>query len=351
MNSGFIPVHRHAGRHGMETWRDIMVSSRVMRFFSIFLLPVLAGAAIWPDSFGAYTRVAAKPGAPADVALWNEFGFQDAEEAVYAAGAGKMNARAYRFQDSTGAMAAFQWQRPAGATPSALGKLAAETSGGVMLAHGNYLLLFDGYKPQVSELAALFETLPKFENSALPGLIDQIPSAALVPNSGRYVIGPQGLSRFDPRVPPATAAFHMGTEAQSGVYRTPAGEMKLILFSFPTPQIARERVPEFQKIPGAMVKRSGPLLAVTVAPPDANEAERLLSQIRYEATVTWSEHVPSRRDNIGNLVINAFILIGFLLAFALVAGLAFGGVRAWWRRGGRGDEADALVVLHLSDRR
>jgi len=46
-------------------------------------------------------------------------------------------------------------------------------------------------------------------------------------------------------------------------------------------------------------------------------------------------------------VINAFVLIGILLGFAVVSGLIFGGLRAFRRRGGRGDEADALTTLHL----
>ena len=63
--------------------------------------------------------------------------------------------------------------------------------------------------------------------------------------------------------------------------------------------------------------------------------------------VTLDQWVPSHKDNIGNLVINAFILIGILLGFSIVSGLVFGGWRAFRRRGTRGDEADALTTLHL----
>ena len=40
---------------------------------------------------------------------------------------------------------------------------------------------------------------------------------------------------------------------------------------------------------------------------------------------------------------NAFILIGILLAFSLVSGLAVGGIRAFARRGTQGQEADAMM--------
>ena len=96
-----------------------------------------------------------------------------------------------------------------------------------------------------------------------------------------------------------------------------------------------------------MVKRAGPLVAVVLGPSDPDSAERLLAQVRYQASVTRSEYVPTRRDNIGNLVINAFTLIGILLGFALLSGLLVGGLKAFRHRGNRGEEADALVTLHI----
>ena len=92
------------------------------------------------------------------------------------------------------------------------------------------------------------------------------------------------------------------------------------------------------------------MVAVILSPANQDAAEKLLSLIRYQADVTLDERVTTRRDNIGNLVINAFVLIGILLVFTVVGGLAFGSVRAFLRRGGRGEAADAMIVLHLHDR-
>ena len=125
--------------------------------------------------------------------------------------------------------------------------------------------------------------------------------------------------------------------------------MTLAVFSYPTPQIARERLVDFQRISGAMVKRTGPLLAVILAPRDSNEAERLLGKVRYEPTITWNERVPTRRDNIGDLVINAFELIGILLVFCVVAGVSYGGFRAFRRRSAAAGGGEAMIMLHLSD--
>ena len=106
-------------------------------------------------------------------------------------------------------------------------------------------------------------------------------------------------------------------------------------------------IKEFEKISGSFAKRSGPLVAIVITPPDPDYAERLLSDVRFKAQVTQDEYVPTQRDNIGNLVVNAFVLIGILLVFALVSGLALGGYRALRKRARHGEEADSMITLHL----
>jgi len=318
-------------------------------FLCLLLLPAFAFGGIWPDNFGAYHRTAVQPVEVSDRPLWDEYGFQQAEQAEYELGARKFTASAYRLQDSTGALAAFECQRPADAKPSKLAKLAVETPGSLMLAHGNYVLLFKGYKPNVGEIDALYQTLPSLDQSSLPALSGYLPKDQLVANSERYVTGPVGLQKFNAGIPPSTAAFHMGAEAQLARFHTTGGELGLAIFSYPTPQIARERLVGFQRISGAMAKRAGPLVAVILSPGNPDDAERLLAKVRYEPAITWNERMPTARDNIGNLVINAFELIGILLAFFVIAGVSYGGIRAFLRRGGPGGEADRMITLHLSD--
>jgi len=330
--------------------RGISVKLTSMKYLLIFLLPTFSFAGIWPETFGAFQRSSVQPVELSDRPLWDEYGFQQGEQAQYASGATKFTATAYRLQDSTDAMAAFEWQRPANARQSSLAKLAAETPGAVILVHGNYLLAFNGYRPAVAEIDGLIQTLPKLEMSPLPALIGYLPSPKLVSNSERYITGPVGLEKFDPTIPPSTAAFHLGAEAQLGSFRGGKGEMKLAIFSYPTPQIARERLVDFERISGVMAKRTGPLVAVIVAPASPDEAEKLLAQVRYEPTITWNERVPTAKDNIGNLVINVFELIGILLIFCTVAGVSYGGFRAIVRRAGPTGEAEPMITLHLSDR-
>ncbi|MEK7409362.1 MAG: DUF6599 family protein [Acidobacteriota bacterium] len=307
--------------------------------------PAAAQTTLWPDQFGQFAKTASRGVRLAEAALWEEYGFQQAEEAEYASGATRFSATAVRLKDPTGALAAFQWQRPADATTSKLGALAVETAKTVVLAYGNYLFRFEGYKPQVPELEALFDRLPRLDQSPLPTLSTYLPSQGLYANSERLVLGPESLGRFLPQIPPSAAAFHLGAEAQLGRFQSAKGEIGLAIFSYPTPHIAREQAEAFRKLPGALVKRAGPLVAVTFSPPDPDAAQRLLAAVRYEANLTLSQYVPTRRDLWPDLLINIFLLTGVLLIFCVVAGLAVGGFRAYLRRSG----GDSVIMLHLED--
>lgn len=318
-----------------------------MKLFAAILVPLLATAAILPDTIGAYKRGEASQPALADKAIWDEYGLKDYESVVYTGGAAKFTATAYQLQDTTGSMAAFDWQRPEHSMAAAAAAMAVETPNSLMLVHGNYLLSFVGYKPTQPELDAVAASLKQVDQTALPTLPRYLPDSERAPNSERYVLGPASLAKFAPGIPPSVAGFHVGAEAQLGTFHSAKGDTTVAIFDYPTPQIAMQRIVEFEKLPGAMAKRSGPLVTVTLVPADADQAERLLSQVRFLADVTMKEYVPTLKDNIGNLVINIFVLIGILLAFIVVAGLSVGAWRAWLRRGGRDPDADTMITLHL----
>jgi Family of unknown function (DUF6599) len=321
-----------------------------MKLAILLLFPALGGAAVWPDMFGAYHRTADAPAKLTDPAVWDELGLKSSETAVYENGKDKFTATEYRLADTTASLAAFDWRRPKDSKPSNLANLAVETPTGAVLVHGNYLLEFNGYKPAAAELSAVLDGLVDVDNTPLPTLPSFLPSQDLVPNSERYIIGPAALQKFDPAIPPSVAAFHLGAEAQLGVFHSPKGDLTLAIFSYPTNQMAMQKLGEFQKLPGAMVKRAGPLLAVTLSPPDPDEAERVLAQVRYEAQITLHERTPTTAGQVGNMLVNIFVLIGILLAFATVAGLFVGGFRAFFLRGRKGPEPEPMILLHLEER-
>jgi hypothetical protein len=139
----------------------------------------------------------------------------------------------------------------------------------------------------------------------------------------------------------------MGAEGMLAKYQVKGGPVQMAIFSYPTPQIAIQRVAEFQKLPGALARRAGVLVSVIPKPGDPDAAERLLAQVKYEATITLNERVPTAKDNFPEMILNIFILIGILLGAFVVLGLTFGFLKRWL---GWGSSDEAMIVLHLSDR-
>jgi hypothetical protein len=316
---------------------------------------LLAQAPIFPDQIGAFKKSAPKTVSVPDRDLLAEYGLEATESADYATGPSApekkhFSATAWRLADSTGAYALFLSRRPPGAVASDFAKLAVKTSDGVIFTFGNYLFQLTGALPEPTEMQFLYNNLPKFSNAPLPTLLDgALPKDGRAANSERYILGPVSLQRSEPAIPPSVAAFRLGAEGQSVKYNTPKGLLALVLFNYPTPSMARDQAVEFQKIPMAMVKRTGPMIAVTVTPADPDVAERLLAQINYQAQVTVNAKPPGSelRGFLGN-ILNMFALAGVLIGFCVAAGLAYGGYLVLRKRVSHRDDPDAMIVLDIN---
>jgi hypothetical protein len=308
-----------------------------------------------PQFVGTLEKKSSQPLPVEDRAVWDEYGLQESEQATYEAAGQKLTVRGYLLQDATGALAAFQWQRPKGSKPPSdelaeLSTLSAETPTGLIIALGNHLLILDGSKPTPEDLGNVFRSMPRQEAGPLPTLPGHLPSAALIPGSERYIIGPSSLTKFEPEISPSQAAFHLGTEIQTATYNTSSGPMKLAIFSLPSPELARLRIADLNKIDGLITKRSGPLVAVIFKPKDANDAEKLLAQVRFQAAVTTSQPpANTKKENFGDFLLNLAILIGIVVVFCILSGVLFGGFRHILRRGGRSGDGEAVISLHLGD--
>jgi len=83
-----------------------------------------------------------------------------------------------------------------------------------------------------------------------------------------------------------------------------------------------------------LVRRSGPLVAVTSGSFSADEASKLLHSINYTADITWNhpEGYVSEVSKTARLLVGIAYLIGILGSTAIILGLFFGGGRAVIRR-------------------
>lgn len=310
----------------------------------------MAKGAIWPAEFFGFKRSSLQQISPGAAPVWNEYGFEAGELAHYALKGRKFTATAYRFADSTSTMAVFQWKHPSDAKPSKLTDLAVEWANGAYIAFDNYIFRFDGYKPTEAQLAGLLLVVPELEKAPLPTFPGFLPRQGLIPGSKRYILGPESLKLFEPKVSPAVAGFHYGMEAQFAKYKSPKGDLKLEVYSYPTPTIARERLPEFRALPGVMVKRTGPLLAMVVDSPDPNESEKLLAKVNYRVSVTWDAASNTPALTVVDIILTSFVFIGILLLAAVIIGFLFGGFKflRWWRSDT--DAEDSMILLHIEDR-
>ncbi len=316
-----------------------------MRLMLPFVLASFCSAAILPDTIATWQKGAPTAAPVPDAKVWAEYGLQDAETAVYTDGARKFPITAWRFTDATGAMAAFLEVRPAEAKPSQLMGLSAETADRQIVAAGNYLFLFKNERIKPEELSHVVATVPNYEHSPLPTLSKYMPAGS-VPGSERYIVGPAALAAFLPAIPSSTAAFHFSAEGQLARY----GKTTLVIFNYPTMEMARDRYPHFQALPGAVAKRTGPLVAVALGAPTPDEAENLLAKVKYQATVTIPEKPAGPQLNAGQLLLNAFIFCAIGLGFCLAAGIIVGGLMMILRRSDVDGEGDNMVSLHLSGR-
>ncbi len=282
----------------------------------------------------------------ADDSLWREFGLvQKSDARIGAASVGL-----YRMKDLTGALAAWEWRRLPDGHACTLADFCTTDGKRTVLTDANYLVELDGSTPKPA-LDAFLQKLPNRHNTSLPAIVTFIPVKNLVPNSARYILGPEALKDFAPQLTGlAQPGFDQGAEAQVAEYKSDSGEtLHLALFYYPTPEMARIHVAQFKKLPGVHAKRSGVLVGLVYGGASDQQANSLLSRIEYEAKVTWNDvPPPSPIKPLYQLLWNIIYLSGVLVALCLLSGLIYAGIRLYRRRFGTLEEDEAMTVLHLS---
>jgi hypothetical protein len=331
------------------------------------------------------SRTSSDPAAadPVNAGVLKEYGFSSFETATYTRDDGhKLTLKAARFGDASGAYGAYTYYKTPVMLIEKIGDGAASMNERVLFYRGN--ILVDAVFQKLSamsaaELRELAESLPLPSGNTrnLPGLPAYLPTQSYVKNSAKYAVGPAALQNLDAPIPAALVDFTAGAEVVVGNYNSSGGEATLMLISYPTPQIAADHLRRIEaarqlssqpnnSAPAANAnpilqepifdKRTGPIVVVASGPLSQAEGKSLLASVNYDANVTWNENTYfTKRDNLANLLVNVIILCFIIIGFALVAGVAFGGIRILAKRVFPDrvfDQAQnrEFISLHLSEK-
>ncbi len=287
-----------------------------------------SAAAVLHEALGPFERLDPRPYQPADAEVFEEFGLEEAEEAEYRTSDGRsVLVRALQFYADTGAVAAYSWLRPAGAREATRGERAVEKGNTILIHFANYVLWLEGDWPDEEDIELALAYLPRPKPTADPPVLKYIPGELLVPDSGRHILGPASLERLAPELPPSTVGFHFGTEGYFGRYAMPGGEMRMIIWEYPSNPIAGAQAELFRAFGGGVAKHDGPLIAVVLDPASPDDAQRLLARVRYRAEVTAHVEERQRYDNLRNIILDTMILCGILATLMVLGGILVAGTR------------------------
>jgi hypothetical protein len=344
---------------------------------------------ILPKQFGGWqlsdsSRISDDPAIadPANAAVLKEYGFTGFESATYTRDDGrKLALKAARFADASGAYGAYTFYKTPEMLSEQIGDGAASMNERVLFYRGNIVVdaLFQKLSAMsAAELRELAEgfPLPPGNTRNLPDLPAYLPKLSYVKNTAKYVVGPAALQKLNPPVPTELVDFNLGAEVVVGNYSSSGGESTLMLISYPTPQIAADHLRRIEAArqgnsqatngapanPGPILqgpifdKRTGPMVVIAAGPLSQDEAKALLASVNYDANVTWNENTSfGKGATMAKIVMNGIILSLIIAGLALVAGVAFGGIRILAQRlfPGRGFdrvESREFISLHLSEK-
>ena len=325
--------------------------------------PQTPAPALLPEAFGGW-QMQGTPHTSSDPAVADasnarvlqEYRFTDLTAATYTREDGRtLKIRAARFADASGAFGAYTFYLRPDMNKEQIGDQGSSVGDRVLFYRGHVLVdaQFSKESPMSgAELRELAGMLPKPGGNAgnLPSFIQFFPTRNYVANTQKYVMGPLALAAISSPVSTDLVDFGASAEASLARYQTPSGEATLMLISYPTPQLAAEHVRRIDaahqmtaqnssgisEIAGSGTffdKRTGPIVAIASGGISDSDAKALLGRVNYEANVTWN--TPSENTEVHqlySLVLNIVVLCAILAALAIIAGVAFGGVRILVKR-------------------
>ncbi len=278
-----------------------------------------------------------------------EYGFFSGHRRVYAHDGKTATLTMYEFRDPSAAYGAFTFLRTPDMEALQLPDPAAASASRAIALKGDLVLTLDveDAAAWTTELAALLKNAESIaDQGPYPSLPGYFPAEGRVPLSERYVLGRLALSRFLPPQRDDWLGFEAGAEVGLARYRAGGKELTLVLAMFPTPQGALGRLktleatwsvnPEIAAKDGrrtVYARRINSLLAVIPDAPSRADAETLLARIRYETNLTWNEPTFKATEiPFSQMLVGIFVGTMWILLYAVLSGLLFGGIRVLVQR-------------------
>ncbi len=329
--------------------------------------PPLNAQSILPKSFAAWAQTTASPFAPSGnaLAVANEYSFASGEQAGYTSGGKSLGLTLYRMKDASGAYGEYSYLRTPDMGRANLGEHSAISRDRALVLEGNLVLDVRGSNVSTlnSDLKSLIAAVkPRAEAGMLPTLMTDLPAPNMVQRTDHYVLGPATLNQLFPVPLGNQIGFAQGAEAEVATYRMAGREATLLIVDYPTPQAASTKLKELEQQfdvndskPNAVsplyAKRVLTLLTVVAGAKNRSEAATLLNEVHSGETLTWNE--PSfalTQPSIGTMIVGTIVGTGIICMFALISGLAFGGVRIVVKRmlpDKVFDRSDQMQILQL----
>jgi hypothetical protein len=360
----------------------------VVLFAAALFLPAVPARAqgILPSSFGGWSgnvQAGLAPpmlqsgdsGAANAAALQEtarrEYGFVSGENADYKRGSEEMRVNLYKMKDPSGAYGLYAYLRTTDMPRANFTEHSSMSREHALVLIGNVVVEAAGR--DLPKNGAALKTLvaavaPHSESGLLPTIGDRIPTKGFIDRSDKYILGPSTLNQFFPLADGDWLGFSQGAEAETAKYRVNGHEIDFVIADFPTPQTAAKKLAELQKqfnineskgvndSRGAgsakplYAKRAMTLVAIVSGATTKKEADAVLDQLESGTQITWNEPTfEFKEPGIGVMIVGAITGTGVICLFAIIAGLAFGGVRLVVKRATNRvfDRPDQVQVLQL----
>ncbi len=311
---------------------------------------VMPSAPLLPQQAGEWARQpenAAPPTNPdsrLDTVL-TEDGLKRSDRAAYRVGAAgpTVTITAREFIDATGAHAAYSYlQKPGSAYRGVgLGDETNLTGDHYLFRSGTSIVEAEGGRGEKIEalLSRIQVGLPKVggPKGLAPKLPALLPAKGLQRDSVRYALGPVSYEALGGVLPGAILGFDKAAEAVTAKY---AGKGSLTLLTYPTPEIAGDRLRAIEeeihreggKAGTVVLRRTGTLVGMTSGAWGLADAKETLQGINPKMDVTWNKqmppefHVEVRKTY--SLLSSILIFSGFGALAAIVLGVGLGAGRA-----------------------